>query len=148
MGLFMSRALEDNMKRQQEFMLLNQRLQMERQMAMQSQMQLRQMAMQLAGSREFFKYYASFYSLATVTLTAGAMRSKRPGLLVPLVPLGFVLAYQYDRAYGSMLQRMRDEAEWLMDKDAGRLQLPHGLPTFEDVEKCRRANVKFPPASG
>lgn len=45
--------------------------QMERQILMQNQMRERQMAMQIAWSREFLKYFGSFLAVATVGLTAG-----------------------------------------------------------------------------
>lgn len=46
-------------------------LQMERQLVMQNQMRERQMAMQIAWSREFLKYFGSFFTLASLGLTAG-----------------------------------------------------------------------------
>ncbi|CAB1352081.1 unnamed protein product, partial [Coregonus sp. 'balchen'] len=42
---------------------------MERQTLMQNQMRERQMAMQIAWSREFLKYYSTFFSLAALGLT-------------------------------------------------------------------------------
>ncbi|XP_010773340.1 plasminogen receptor (KT) isoform X2 [Notothenia coriiceps] len=112
---------------------------MERQMVMQNQMRERQMAMQVAWSREFLKYYGTFFTLATVGLTVGAIKRRKPFLLAPIVPLGFIMAYQVDSAYGTLIYRVRGEAESIMTSDHDRLDLPHGTPTFESIEKARRA---------
>ncbi|CAB1318156.1 unnamed protein product [Coregonus sp. 'balchen'] len=71
MGFLLSKSMDQNFKKQQEFMLHNARLQMERQILMQNQMRERQMAMQIAWSREFLKYYGTFFSLAALGLTIG-----------------------------------------------------------------------------
>ncbi|XP_022061095.1 plasminogen receptor (KT) [Acanthochromis polyacanthus] len=139
MGFLLSKSLDANMKKQQEFMLHNTRLQMERQILMQNQMRERQMAMQMAWSREFLKYYGAFFTVATVGLTAGAIRRKKPFLTAPLIPLGFVLTYQMDSAYGTLIHRMRGEAENILTSECDRLEMPHGIPTFESIEKARRA---------
>lgn len=120
-------------------MLHNARLQMERQMVMQNQMRERQMAMQIAWSREFIKYFGTFYAMATLGLTAGAIKRKTPALMAPIIPLGFVFAFQMDSAYGTLLYRMRGEAESIMTSEHDRLDLPHGTPTFDSIEKARRA---------
>lgn len=139
MGFLLSKSMDANFKKQQEFMLHNARLQMERQILMQNQMRERQMAMQIAWSREFLKYFGTFFTMATVGLTVGAMKRKKPALMAPLVPLSFIFAYQMDSAYGTLIYRMRDEAQSIMTSEADRLDLPHGTPTFDSIERARRA---------
>lgn len=139
MGFLLSKSMDQNFKKQQEFMLHNARLQMERQILMQNQMRERQMAMQIAWSREFLKYYGTFFSLASLGLTVGAIKRKRAALFAPVIPLSFVLAYQMDMAYGTLVYRMKGEAQNIMDLEHDRLDLPHGVPTFESIEKARRA---------
>nr|XP_046231738.1 plasminogen receptor (KT) [Scatophagus argus] len=139
MGFLLSKSMDANFKKQQEFMLHNSRLQMERQILMQNQMRERQMAMQIAWSREFLKYFGTFFAVATVGLTVGAIKRKRPFLLGPIIPLSFILAYQMDSAYGTLVYRMRGEAESIMVSEHDRLDLPHGTPTFDSIEKARRA---------
>uniref|UniRef100_A0A8C7JUQ3 Plasminogen receptor, C-terminal lysine transmembrane protein n=1 Tax=Oncorhynchus kisutch TaxID=8019 RepID=A0A8C7JUQ3_ONCKI len=114
MGFMLSKSMDQNFKKQQEFMLHNARLQMERQILMQNQMRERQMAMQIAWSREFLKYYGTFFSLAALGLTIGAIKKKKPVLFAPVVPLSFVLAYQMDMGYGTLIYRMRGKqrASW------------------------------------
>ncbi|KAJ8349601.1 hypothetical protein SKAU_G00247310 [Synaphobranchus kaupii] len=141
MGFLMSKSMDQSMKKQQEFMVLNSRLQLERQIQMQNQMRERQMAMQIAWSREFLKYYGAFFSLATLGLTAGALKQKRLGLFAPVVPLSFSLAYQVDLAYGTLMKRIKGEAEDIMVSEHERLDLPNGAPTFESIEKARRTQA-------
>ncbi|XP_075045001.1 plasminogen receptor (KT) [Mixophyes fleayi] len=143
MGSFFSRTMDDNMKKQQEFMLMNSQLQLERQIQMQNLMREKQMAMQVAWTREFLKYYGTFFSLAALALTAGAVKQKKPGLFVPIIPLGFVFAYQYDMGYGTLIHRMKGTAENIIEKENNLLELPQGLPTFESIEKARKAQRKF-----
>ncbi|KAG7473902.1 hypothetical protein MATL_G00100770 [Megalops atlanticus] len=141
MGFLMSKSMDQNFKKQQEFMLLNSRLQLERQIILQNQMRERQMAMQIAWSREFLNYYGAFFSLATLGLTVGAVRKRRPGFFTPVIPLSFILAYQVDMAYGTLMHRIRGQAEDIMVAEHDRLNPPHGTPTFESIEKARRAQA-------
>ncbi|XP_055035730.1 plasminogen receptor (KT) [Misgurnus anguillicaudatus] len=145
MGFLLSKPMEQNFQKQQEFMLLNARLQLERQLQMQNQMRERQMAMQMAWSREFLKYFGSFFGLVTLGLGIGAMKKRRPALFTPIIPLSFIMAYQVDMAYGSLIHRMRAEAEHIMGSESDRLAMPHGMPTFESIEKSRRAKSLLSP---
>ncbi|KFQ24537.1 Plasminogen receptor (KT), partial [Merops nubicus] len=117
--------------------------QLERQLVMQNQMRERQTAMQIAWTREFLKYFGTFFGLAAAGLTAGAIRKKNPSILLPIVPLSFILAYQYDMGYGTLLQRMKGEAENILDTQSTLLELPKGSLTYEDLEKIRRSQSKF-----
>nr|XP_056717960.1 plasminogen receptor (KT) [Euleptes europaea] len=131
MGFISSKSMNENIKNQQEFMVMNSRLQLERQLLMQNQMQERQVAMQIAWSREILKYLGAFFGLAAVGLTTGVIKKKKnPGLFLPMVPLSFILAYQYDMDYGSLLQRMKGEAENILDTVCTMLKMPKGPLTF------------------
>ncbi|XP_069096397.1 plasminogen receptor (KT) [Pleurodeles waltl] len=143
MGFLFSKSLNENLREQREFMSMNSRLQLERQLQMQNQMRERQMAMQVAWSREFLKYYGTFFGIASLGLTAGAIKRKRPALFLPVIPLSFILAYQYDMGHGTLLRRMKGEAETILEKESSMLELPGGVPTFETIEKARRAQSKF-----
>ncbi|XP_051268055.1 plasminogen receptor (KT) [Dicentrarchus labrax] len=139
MGFMLSKSMDEKVIKQQEFLLHNSRLQLERQIVMQNQMRERQMAMQIAWSREFLKYFGTFFTVTTVGLTLGAVKRKRPALLVPILPLGFIFAYQMDSAYGTLIYRMRGEAESIMASEHDRLDMPQGTPSFDSIEKVRRA---------
>ncbi|XP_074053573.1 plasminogen receptor (KT) isoform X1 [Macrotis lagotis] len=116
---------------------------MERQLTLQNEMRERQMAMQIASTREFLKYFGTFFGVAVIGLTVGAIKKKQPGFFVPVIPLSFILAYQYDMGYGTLLQRMKGEAENILDTENSKLQLPKGMITFETMEKSRKAQSKF-----
>ncbi|XP_061656423.1 plasminogen receptor (KT) [Syngnathoides biaculeatus] len=139
MGFLLSKSMDANLRKQQEFMLHNSRLQLERQMMMQNQMRERQMAMQIAWSREFVKYFGTFFAVVSTGLTLGALRRKTPALMAPILPLGFIFVYQMDNAYGTLIHRIRGEAECIMTSENDRLDLPHGAPTFDSIEKARRS---------
>ncbi|NXA39687.1 PLRKT protein, partial [Eudromia elegans] len=116
---------------------------LERQLLMQNQMRERQTAMQIAWTREFLKYFGTFFGLAAIGLTTGAIKKKNPAVLLPIVPLSFIFAYQYDMGYGTMLQRIKGEAENILETQSTLLELPKGPLTFEDLEKVRRAQSKI-----
>ncbi|KAF5912768.1 hypothetical protein HPG69_007758 [Diceros bicornis minor] len=116
---------------------------MERQLTLQNEMRERLMAMQIAWSREFLKYFGTFFGIAAFSLTSGAIKRKKPAFLVPIVPLGFIFAYQYDLGYGTLLQRMKGEAENVLDTEKSKLQLPKGTITFESLEKARKEQSQF-----
>ena len=74
---------------------------------MQNQMRERMAAMQIAKNRELLNWFGSFYLLTAAGMLTGYKKSRRPGILVPLVPLSFIFAYQIDLAYGNKLHRIR-----------------------------------------
>ncbi|XP_036030285.1 plasminogen receptor (KT) [Onychomys torridus] len=143
MGFIFSKSMNENMKIQQEFMVMNARLQLERQLTMQNEMRERQIAMQIAWSREFLKYFGTFFCIAAISLTTGAIKRKKPAFLFPIVPLSFVFTYQYDLGYGTLLQRMKSEAEDILETEKTKLELPKGMITFESLEKARREQSRF-----
>lgn len=126
-------------------MLKMQQLQLERQLAMQNEIRARQMASMIARSRDLFLYFISFDALASTGLILGAFRSKRFKLLLPLIPLNWVAAYQWDMAYGSKLNRIREMANRIIDDESHLLELPHGLPTFSSIEAARLDQKKYDP---
>ncbi|XP_064411139.1 plasminogen receptor (KT) [Latimeria chalumnae] len=142
MGFMFSKAMEEKRK-QQEIALVNARLQLERQIQMQNQMRERQVATEIAWSREVIKYFGTFYGVSVLGLTVGAMKSRKLGILSPVIPLSFLLAYQYDMAYGTLLSRIKEEAEVIMEREKMRLEMPYGVPNFESIERARKAQSKF-----
>ncbi|XP_038196356.1 plasminogen receptor (KT) [Arvicola amphibius] len=143
MGFIFSKSMNENMKNQREFTVMHSQLQLERQLTMQNEMRERQMAMQIAWSREFLKYFGTFFGIATISLTSGAIKRKKPALLIPIVPLSFIFTYQYDMGYGTLLQRMKREAEDILDTEKAKLELPKGMITFESLEKIRKEQSRF-----
>ncbi|KAG8455185.1 hypothetical protein GDO86_001398 [Hymenochirus boettgeri] len=102
---------------------------------MQNQMRERQMAMQIAWSREFLKYYGSFFSLAGI-------KNKKPGLFIPIV-LRHCFCIPVGMGYGTLLTRMKGEAENILENEKSLLEIPQGMPTFDGIEKARRHRGRF-----
>lgn len=137
MGMLMGKALDENMQKQQEFMLASQRMQMERQLQMQNLMRERMMATQVARARDMFQWWAAFYGVASLGMIAGFAKSKNKAAIAPLVPLTFIVAYQYDLAYWTKLERIRDEADRVLEQEGNLLAMPHGLPTIQEIDDRR-----------
>nr|XP_047123541.1 plasminogen receptor (KT)-like isoform X1 [Hydra vulgaris] len=136
----MKSTMDENFKKNQEFMLTTQELQLGRQMAMQQLLQQKMMAMQLARQREMFTWIASFSATVSLGLLAGFARTKKPSLIGPIIPLGFLTAYNYDMVYGNKMERIKKDAEYILEKDYNLVAMPKGPLTFEEVENFR--NVK------
>ncbi|XP_060565624.1 plasminogen receptor (KT)-like [Ruditapes philippinarum] len=138
MGSVVGKVMEENFKKQQVFMEKSQSEMLERQIQMQNQMRERQAAMMLARSRDMFQWWCAFYTTIAVMGIAGFAKKKNPAALVPLVPFGFILGYQYDLAYSTKMQRCRDEAERIMINEGSYIQLPNGLPTLKSIDAGRQ----------
>lgn len=67
------------------------------------------MAQQLSMARERFYWWAGFFSVATLALTVGTIKSKNPAFLGPMVPLSFMFGYQADLALGNKMERIIGE---------------------------------------
>jgi len=135
----MKTTMEENMKRQMEFQEQAFQIQMERQLIMQNEMRERMMSVQIARARELLNYYMSFYTLVLFGGMIGSWKTRKLTPLLPAIPLGFVLAFQVDSAYGNLLFRVRDEAERIMSDERERLLLPRGMPTFSSIETKRKS---------
>jgi len=140
----MSKAMDENMKKQQEFMLEMNRIGMERQIQMQNQMRERQAAAMIAKSREMFYWLSTFYLLASVAMIRGYRKSKNPAAMAPLLPLTFIVGYQGDLAYGTKMNRIRNEAEDILMFEKDLIDMPSGLPTFSSIEigRMQQENIK------
>jgi len=129
--------MEDNLKKNQEFMLEMNRITMERQIQMQDQMRERMMAQQIAKSREMFLWLGSFYAVAGGAMLAGFVRTKKPAAIAPLLPLTFIVGYQADLAYGSKVNRIKAEAENIMQYERDLIEIPSGLPSLSSIDAAR-----------
>lgn len=127
----------------------------ERQIETQQQMRERMMAVQIAGTRDLCRWFGAFYGLAAVGLIAGAIRTRKPQLVAPLVPLSFVLAYQYDMAWGfpgypSKIERIVAEADDILLHQQKYLGFP-GFPLSVaalDAAAVARSNAAAAAAAG
>ncbi|MEQ2205576.1 hypothetical protein XENOCAPTIV_003998 [Xenoophorus captivus] len=87
--------------------------QMERQILMQNQMRERQMAMQIAWSREFLKYFGSFFAVATLGLTAGLVSAFSEDAVENDRCLGCDVRGRRVRQLGSRCDEQTDRAQGL-----------------------------------
>lgn len=129
--------MDENLKKNQKFMLEMNRITMERQIQMQNQMRERMMAAQLAGSREMFMWLGTFYLIAGTAMVAGFLKTRRPAVVAPLLPLTFLVGYQADMAYGSKVIRIRSEAENILMFERELVEMPSGLPTVSSMDMGR-----------
>ncbi|XP_063388372.1 plasminogen receptor (KT) isoform X2 [Cydia fagiglandana] len=134
MGNHFTINMEENFKKNQEFIQTINKIKMERQIQLQYQMQERQMALQIAKNRDTCLWMTAFYITATTGLFTGFRRTKRPYLLMPLIPLTFVTLYYWDLAYGNKVHRIRMEAEHIMTHEAESLEWPCGLPSPSSID--------------
>lgn len=132
-----NKAMSESVSKNQEFMLASQREQLERQIHLQNEMREKLLAMQIARSRELLFWFGAFYVIAGVGMIAGYRRSRKPGTLVPLLPLTFIFGYQTDMCYGSKLARLKMEAENILGFERELVALPGGLPTPASLDEAR-----------
>lgn len=138
MGGILGKTMESQFQKQQDFMLEMNRITLERQIQMQNQMRERMAAAQIAKAREMVVWLGSFYTLAATGMITGFLRTKRPAVIAPLLPLTFMVGYQADLAYGSKLNRIKSEAENIMMFERDIIEMPSGLPTVSSLDVGRQ----------
>ncbi|XP_054033748.1 LOW QUALITY PROTEIN: plasminogen receptor (KT) [Dryobates pubescens] len=142
MGFVFSKHMRDSLTAQQDFMLMNSRLQLERQLPMQNEMRERQTAMQIAWAQEVLQYFGTFFGLAAVGLTAACFHSNLTQSV--LHPTAFPCNAVKTACFGNCLRKsLNREAENVLDTQGVLLQLPKGPFAYEDLEKIRRSQRKF-----
>ena len=100
------------------------------------------MAAQIAGARDLLNFYGTFYGLAVLGLTAGALKNKKPQLLIPLVPMTIAFAYQYDMAYYGKSERIVREAERILAEERHLLAMPGGAITLASIDAVLESREK------
>jgi len=133
----MGKAMDENLAKNQKFMLEAQRMQVERQMEMQNYMREQMMAAQIARGRDIFHYFAAFYGLTFLGSTANYLKTKNKTAILPLVPLTFIFVYQLDGAYGPKMSRIRNEAARILEAEKDLLYAPAPLPSIEELDRRR-----------
>lgn len=59
-------------------------------------------------------------------------------MLVPLLPLTFLVGYQADLAYGTKLNRIKSEAENILMFERDLIEIPTGLPSLSSLDVARQ----------
>ncbi|KAG7300716.1 hypothetical protein JYU34_015042 [Plutella xylostella] len=129
--------MEENFKKNQEFIQSINKIKMERQIQLQYQLQERRDALQIAKNRDFCLWFTAFYIVSTAGLFTGFRRTKRAYFMFPMIPLSFITLYSWDLAYGNKEHRLRMEAEHIMTHEADLLETPCGLPTPSSIDLGR-----------
>jgi len=108
----MSEKMSENMGKAMESQMSKQ---MAAQKSMQREMQMKgreiQMAMNLARTKEVFRWYAAGVGGWVIVASLAAKKMKSPAPLLPLYPLSFILGFQYDMVYGNKMLRIKADAE-------------------------------------
>jgi hypothetical protein len=109
-----------------------QRAMIQRQLAMQLEMRERMLAAQVAGARDLVHWLLGTLAVVAPALVLGAARTGNRALLVPLVPLSVITAYNADFAYGGKPERITAEAERILRDERALFRLP-GAPLTVDL---------------
>ena len=64
-------------------------------------------------------------------------RTKKPAAIAPLLPLTFLVGYQADLAYGTKVNRIRAEAENILQYEHDLTDMPGGLPSLASIDAGR-----------
>ena len=65
------------------------------------------------------------------------MKTRKPTVIAPLLPLTFIVGYQADLAYGTKLSRINAEAENILMFERDIVDIPTGLPTVSTLDMAR-----------
>jgi len=140
MGSYLAAPVKNVMEEQKKDMKQMQSDMMERQMNMQNFVRENQMAVQVAGAREMFKWYGSFYALVLCIGIAGITKGK-PMAAIPSLPLTWVTGYQYHFAYGNKMEIIREEAKSILADHKTKeyyTALPRDLPSIPQLDAMKK----------
>lgn len=103
MGNIIADSMNENMKKNTEEM-------MNKQKEMQLQIREIQMATQFALGKDRFHFFSVFYFTVITGGIIKYLKTGSPTLLIPVVPLSFAWAYQFDLYYLNKMERVRKDA--------------------------------------
>lgn len=75
-------------------------------------------------------------------MTMGALKSKNPKILIPLLPLSFIYAFQHDMCYGDMMERAMSTADTLIVEHPLKFAMPPHGGLVDPEEYMRILNIK------
>lgn len=96
--------------------------------------------MEIAKNRELFFWITAFSAVSAGGMLSKYVKTKRSGLLAPLLPMGFVVSYFADLAYGNKSNRIKAEAEMIINHEEHLVHWPCGLPTVSEIDQARIKN--------
>ena len=114
MGEHMADNMQTGMKKT---MAENQKSMMNAQQEMAMRRREMMMAVNMARTRDMLMYFGVFTGALTLFATAALIKKRNPAGFIPVFPLCFICAYQYDLAYGNKLNRVQAEAGRILDQE-------------------------------
>lgn len=69
-------------------------------------------------------------------------KKKKNNITLLLADFSSLPGYQYDMAYNGKLNRIRAGAEQVLRDELGLIDLPHGMPDFEEIDQRRITAAK------
>jgi hypothetical protein len=91
---------------------------------MQKAIAARQMAVGRARAKDMLYFYGAFATIAFPVLITRARATGNPLFMAPVMIISFVAAYQADMAYGNKLERIRNDAEQMLQTSPEIFNLP------------------------
>ena len=134
MGGLVSSSIENKMSNSMEKNLENSLL---KQRALQLKLREIQLATQFAIGKDRFYFFSVFYFVAFLGLNTIALKTKKPQVIVPLVPLSFIWAYQFDMYYLNKMKRIQKEASRLLKDEPELFYIPeyNNLISLDNYKK-------------
>ena len=129
--------MEETFRKNQEFISEMNKIKTERYIHMHNLWREREAAMKIAKDRELVLWLGAFYLVSVPTLYMTWKKTHNSKILAPIIPFTFILAYEIDKGYGNKLDRIRQEAEMIMQFEPEMLELPCGLPTPWSIDEAR-----------
>lgn len=136
-NFFGTRSMEETFRRNQDFITEMNKIKTERHIQMHNQIRERDAATKIAHDRELVLWIGAFYAVSVPLILMTWKKRRNPNFLFPVIPLTFVFAYYADQAYGNKTDRIRQEAELIMQFEPELLELPCGLPTASSIDQAR-----------
>ncbi|KAJ8986212.1 hypothetical protein NQ317_009918 [Molorchus minor] len=134
MGNFFTVNMEENFKRNQEFVTKMNAIKIEQQLQMSNQMRERQVAWEIAKSRELLIWYSAFFLTSATCVMTSYRYKRKPVVLTPLLPLAFF-------KHTKLIWLMEIiEAEHILQFESDTLALPLGVPTASSIDYRRLEN--------
>lgn len=93
----------------------------------------RQVALQVASSRERLTWILPMIGSSAAFLVAGYRVTRSSVVLYPLVPMFFGLLYQCDLAYGNKTNRIKGIAERILTEETSMIHVPEWHYTRGDT---------------
>eukprot|EP00818_Percolomonas_sp_WS_P010312 CAMPEP_0117451294 /NCGR_PEP_ID=MMETSP0759-20121206/8929_1 /TAXON_ID=63605 /ORGANISM="Percolomonas cosmopolitus, Strain WS" /LENGTH=137 /DNA_ID=CAMNT_0005243881 /DNA_START=43 /DNA_END=456 /DNA_ORIENTATION=- len=136
MGSTISSSMGDAMERNQKSMS---KLQEKNMKKGQERMRRVMMAQQMALARDRFQWMSGVYSVILTGVTARCIHSRTsppPQAIVPLIVAGTVIAWHWDMAYGTKMNRINTEMAKIT-QDTRYWFVPIDAPFLEENEEER-----------